>query len=499
MPEAVCDIGLIGLAVMGQNLVLNMNDHGFKVAVFNRTVSKVDDFVANEAKGTQVVGAHSVEEFVGLLKRPRRVMLMVKAGEVVDQNIEQVLPYLEPGDIIIDGGNSLFTDSNRRTKDLAAKGILFIGTGVSGGEEGARYGPSIMPGGNPEAWPHVKPIFQAIAAKVEDRTSPQRASAPGAPTTPCCDWVGDAGAGHYVKMVHNGIEYGDMQLICEAYDLLKHALGVTPDELAEIFAEWNKGELDSFLIEISSLIFAKKDEDGQPLVDKILDTAGQKGTGKWTVVSALELGMPVTLIGESVFARCLSAIKEERVAASKVLKGPTGQAATADRADFIENVRRALYCSKIISYAQGYMLLREAAKEYGWRVNMGGIALMWRGGCIIRSRFLGKIKEAYDKQPELENLLFDSFFAGVLNEYQASWRKAVVKAIALGVPAPAFSTALAFYDGYRTERLPANLLQAQRDFFGAHTYERVDQPRGKFFHTNWTGRGGRVSSTTYNA
>ncbi|HTX42079.1 MAG TPA: decarboxylating NADP(+)-dependent phosphogluconate dehydrogenase, partial [Acidobacteriaceae bacterium] len=413
MPEAVCDIGLIGLAVMGQNLVLNMNDHGFRVAVFNRTVSKVDDFLANEAKGTQVVGAHSVEEFVGLLKRPRRVMLMVKAGEVVDQTIEHVLPYLEPGDIIIDGGNSLFTDSNRRTKDLAAKGILFIGTGVSGGEEGARFGPSIMPGGNPEAWPHVKPIFQAIAAKVDDGT-------------PCCDWVGDAGAGHYVKMVHNGIEYGDMQLICEAYDLLKHTLGATPDELAGIFAEWNKGELDSFLIEISSLIFAKKDEDGQPLVDKILDTAGQKGTGKWTVVSALDLGMPVTLIGESVFARCLSAIKEERVAASKVLHGPTGQAATADRADFIENVRRALYCSKIISYAQGYMLLREAAKEFGWRVNMGGIALMWRGGCIIRSRFLGKIKEAYDKQPDLHSLLFDSFFAGVLNEYQASWRKAVV-------------------------------------------------------------------------
>jgi 6-phosphogluconate dehydrogenase len=485
MPEASCDIGLIGLAVMGQNLVLNMNDHGFKVAVFNRTVSKVDDFLANEAKGTQVVGAHSVEELVSLLKSPRRIMLMVKAGGVVDQNIEQLLPFLEKGDVIIDGGNSLFTDSNRRTKDLAAKGILFIGTGVSGGEEGARFGPSIMPGGNPEAWPHVKEIFQSIAAKVDDGT-------------PCCDWVGDAGAGHFVKMVHNGIEYGDMQLICEAYDLLKHALNVTPDELSAIFAEWNKGELDSFLIEISSLIFAKKDEDGTPLVDKILDTAGQKGTGKWTVISALDLGMPVTLIGESVFARCLSAIKEERVAASKILQGPSGQAATADRADFIENVRRALYCSKIISYAQGYMLLREAAKEYGWRVNMGGIALMWRGGCIIRSRFLGKIKEAYDKQPDLHNLLFDSFFSDVLNNYQASWRKAIVKAIALGVPAPAFSTALAFYDGYRTGRLPANLLQAQRDFFGAHTYERVDRPRGDFFHTNWTGRGGRVSSTTYN-
>ncbi len=485
MPDASCDIGLIGLAVMGQNLVLNMNDHGFKVAVFNRTVSKVDDFLANEATGTHVVGAHTIEEFISLLKRPRRVMLMVKAGDTVDQMIEHVLPYLEPGDIVIDGGNSLFTDSNRRTKDLAAKGILFIGTGVSGGEEGARFGPSIMPGGNPEAWPHVKQIFQSIAAKVDDGT-------------PCCDWVGDAGAGHFVKMVHNGIEYGDMQLICEAYDILKHALNVTPDELSAIFAEWNKGELDSFLIEISSQIFAKKDEDGTPLVDNILDTAGQKGTGKWTVVSALDLGMPVTLIGESVFARCLSAIKEERVAASKILQGPSGAAATADRADFIENVRRALYCSKIISYAQGYMLLREAAKEYGWRVNMGGIALMWRGGCIIRSRFLGKIKEAYDKQPDLHNLLFDSFFAGALNEYQASWRKAVVKAIALGVPTPAFSTALAFYDGYRTARLPANLLQAQRDFFGAHTYERVDKPRGQFFHTNWTGRGGRVSSTTYN-
>ncbi|HET7349212.1 MAG TPA: decarboxylating NADP(+)-dependent phosphogluconate dehydrogenase [Acidobacteriaceae bacterium] len=485
MPDATCDIGLIGLAVMGQNLVLNMNDHGFKVAVFNRTVSKVDDFLANEAKGTQVVGAHSIQEFVSLLKRPRRVMLMVKAGDTVDQMIEHVLPYLEAGDIVIDGGNSLFTDSNRRTKDLAAKGILFIGTGVSGGEEGARFGPSIMPGGNPDAWPHVKNIFQSIAAKVDDGT-------------PCCDWVGDAGAGHYVKMVHNGIEYGDMQLICEAYDILKHALNLTPDELAKVFAEWNKGELDSFLIEISSQIFAKKDEDGTPLVDKILDTAGQKGTGKWTVESALDLGMPVTLIGESVFARCLSAIKEERVTASKVLKGPTGEAATADRNDFIENVRRGLYCSKIISYAQGYMLLREAAKAFGWRVNMGGIALMWRGGCIIRSRFLGKIKEAYDKKPDLHNLLFDSFFSGVLNEYQASWRKAVVKAIALGVPAPAISTALSFYDGYRTERLPANLLQAQRDFFGAHTYERVDQARGQFFHTNWTGRGGRVSSTTYN-
>jgi 6-phosphogluconate dehydrogenase len=484
MPEASCDIGLIGLAVMGQNLVLNMNDHGFKVAVFNRTVSKVDDFVANEAKGTQVVGAHSVEELTGLLKRPRRVMLMVKAGDSVDQTIEHVLPHLEAGDIIIDGGNSLFTDSNRRTKYLAEKGILFIGTGVSGGEEGARFGPSIMPGGNPAAWPHVKAILQSIAAKVEDGT-------------PCCDWVGENGAGHYVKMVHNGIEYGDMQLICEAYDLLQRGLGLTADELHEIFVEWNKGELDSYLIEISSHIFAKKDEDGKPLVDKILDTAGQKGTGKWTVFSSLDLGQPVTLIGESVFARCLSALKEERVEAAKILEGPRSKAAVGDRAAFIEDVRRALYCSKMISYAQGYILLRAAAKENGWNLNMGGIALMWRGGCIIRSRFLGKIKEAFDKNPGLENLLMDSFFSGVLNQYQASWRKALIHAVELGIPTPAFSTALAFFDGYRTARLPANLLQAQRDYFGAHTYERTDKPRGEFFHTNWTGRGGRVSSSTY--
>jgi 6-phosphogluconate dehydrogenase len=484
MPEALCDIGLIGLAVMGQNLVLNMNDHGFKVAVFNRTVSKVDDFLANEAKGTQVVGAHSVEEFVKLLKRPRRVMLMVKAGASVDETIEHVLPCLEKGDIIIDGGNSLFTDSTRRTKYLAAKGILFIGTGVSGGEEGARRGPSIMPGGNPAAWPHVKEIFQAIAAKVEDGT-------------PCCDWVGEDGAGHFVKMVHNGIEYGDMQLICEAYDLLQRGLGLSADELHEVFAEWNKGELDSYLIEISRDIFAHKDEDGKPLVDKILDTAGQKGTGKWTVINALDLGQPVTLIGESVFARCLSALKEERVEAAKILKGPAAKASVGDRAAFIEDVRRALYSSKIVSYAQGYMLLRAAAKEHGWNLNMGGIALMWRGGCIIRSRFLGKIKEAFDKNKGIENLLLDSFFSAALNNYQASWRKAVVKAVELGIPTPVFSTALAFYDGYRTARLPANLLQAQRDYFGAHTYERVDKPRGEYFHTNWTGHGGRVSSTTY--
>jgi 6-phosphogluconate dehydrogenase len=405
---------------------------------------------------------------------------------VVDQTIAQIVPHLEKGDIIIDGGNSLFTDSERRTKELAEKGFRYIGTGVSGGEEGARFGPSIMPGGDPAAWDAVKPIFQGIAAKVEDGT-------------PCCDWVGEGGAGHYVKMVHNGIEYGDMQLICEAYQQLKDTLKLSADELAAIFTEWNKGELDSYLIEISAEIFAKKDDDGEPMVDKILDTAGQKGTGKWTAISALDMGMPVTLIGESVFARCLSAIKDERVEAAKFLNGPECEAFTGDRTEFIENVRRALFCSKLISYAQGYMLLREAAKEYKWNLNMGGIALMWRGGCIIRSAFLSKIKDAYDKNPKLENLLMDDFFSGVLNKYQQSWRKALVAATELGVPTPAFSTALAFFDGYRTARLPANLLQAQRDFFGAHTYERVDKPRGEFFHTNWTGRGGRVSSSTYNA
>ena len=485
MSEASCDIGLIGLAVMGQNLVLNMNDHGYKVAVFNRTVSKVDEFIADEAKGTHVAGAHSVKEFVSMLKRPRRVMLMVKAGASVDQTIQTVLPYLENGDIIIDGGNSLFTDSTRRTRELGAKGILFIGTGVSGGEEGARRGPSIMPGGSPEAWPHVKEIFQSIAAKVEDGT-------------PCCDWVGEEGAGHYVKMVHNGIEYGDMQLICEAYDLLHRGLGLNADELHGVFADWNKGELDSYLIEISSHIFASKDEDGQPLVDKILDTAGQKGTGKWTVISALDMGQPVTLIGESVFSRCLSALKEERMEASGVLKGPENKTFAGDKAAFIEDVRRALYCSKIISYAQGYMLLRAAAKENGWNLNMGGIALMWRGGCIIRSRFLGKIKEAFVTNPELSNLLLDGFFSGILNQYQDAWRKTLQRAVEMGIPTPAFATALAFFDGYRAGRLPANLLQAQRDYFGAHTYERTDKPRGEFFHTNWTGHGGRVSSTTYN-
>jgi 6-phosphogluconate dehydrogenase len=480
-----CDIGLIGLAVMGQNLVLNMNDHGFRVAVFNRTVSKVDDFINDEAKGTQIAGAHSIEELVGLLKKPRRVMLMVKAGETVDQMIDAIVPHLEKGDIVIDGGNSHFPDSNRREKALAEKGILFVGTGVSGGEEGARHGPSIMPGGRPEAWPHVKDIFQSICAKVEDGS-------------PCCDWVGEGGSGHYVKMVHNGIEYGDMQLICEAYQMLRDGLGATAEDLHEIFTEWNRGELDSYLIEITSQIFMVKDDDGKPLIDKILDAAGQKGTGKWTCVSALDLGMPVTLIGEAVFARCLSAIKDARVEASKVLQGPD-KLRTTERREFIEDVRKALYCSKIISYAQGFMLLREAAKDQGWHLNFGGIALMWRGGCIIRSRFLSNIRDAFGKNPDLGNLLLDDFFSKVLNTYQDGWRRAVIRGIEYGVPTPTFSTALSFFDGFRTARLPANLLQAQRDFFGAHTYERADKPRGQFFHTNWTGRGGRVASGSYNA
>src|SRR5438552_2984928 len=483
--EPKADIALIGLAVMGQNLILNLNDHGYTVAAFNRTVAKVDEFLAKEAKGTAVLGAHSIEELVSLLKKPRRVMLMVKAGKPVDEFIDLLIPHLEPGDIIIDGGNSLFEDTNRRTKYLESKGLLFIGAGVSGGEEGARDGPSIMPGGSPTAWPHLKPIFQAIAAKVGDGS-------------PCCDWVGENGAGHYVKMVHNGIEYGDMQVICEAYQLMKDGLGMSADEMHKVFAEWNKGDLDSFLIEITANILAFKDTDGQPLVDKILDTAGQKGTGKWTVISSQELGIPITLMAEAVYSRCVSALKDDRVAASKKLKGPKPKIST-DRAKFIEDIRLALYASKIISYAQGYMLMRAAAQENKWNLNYGGIALMWRGGCIIRSRFLGHIKEAFDKNPKLTNLLLDKFFKGEIKKAQRAWRTVVAMAAKKGIPVPAFSTALAFYDGYRTERLPANLLQAQRDYFGAHTYERIDQPRGQFFHSNWTGHGGTTASGTYTA
>ena len=489
MPQA--DIGLIGLAVMGQNLVLNMADHGFTVAVYNRTVAKVDEFMAGEAKGKSIVGAKSLEEFVSQLKRPRRVMLMVKAGKPVDEFIESLLPHLEPGDIIIDGGNSNFNDSTRRTKYVESKGLLYIGTGVSGGEEGARRGPSIMPGGSKAAWEHVKPIFQSIAAKVADPKTGKEAA--------CCDWVGEQGAGHFVKMVHNGIEYGDMQLTCEAYDLMK-AAGMTADEMHEVFKEWNEAELGSYLIEITRDILAKKDDQtGKAMVDVILDTAGQKGTGKWTVITAADLGQPLTLIGEAVFARCLSAIKDERVKASQILSGPAAKPVAGNRKGLIDDIRKALYASKIVSYAQGFQLMRSAAAEYKWDLNYGGIALMWRGGCIIRSVFLGEIKKAFNKDPNLVNLMLYPFFQKALKRAQGSWRRTITRAIKMGIPCPAFMTALAYYDGYRSERLPANLLQAQRDYFGAHTYERIDKPRGEFFHTNWTGTGGNITASTYTA
>ncbi len=480
------DIGLIGLAVMGQNLVLNMNDHGYSVAVYNRTTSKVDDFLKGPAAGRDTIkGTYSLEELVSSLKTPRKVMLMVKAGEVVDSFINSLVPLLEKGDIIIDGGNSHFPDTIRRTRELAEKGIRFIGAGVSGGEEGARRGPSIMPGGNHEAWPYVKDIFQDIAAKTETGEA-------------CCQWVGEDGAGHYVKMVHNGIEYGDMQLITEAYHLMKSGLDMNADEMHDVFRKWNSGPLDSYLIEITADILGYRDEKGEPLVEKILDTAGQKGTGKWTAINALDMGVPVTLIGEAVFSRCLSALKEERVEASGIIKGPE-ITFNGNREEFLKDLESALLASKIISYAQGFMLMREAAKEFGWKLNYGDIALMWRGGCIIRSVFLGKIKNAFDRKPDLKNLIIDDYFRKILEDAQTSWRRVVAKAAELGIPVPAMSTALSFFDGYRTERLPANLLQAQRDYFGAHTYERIDEPRGKFFHTNWTGKGGDVSSSTYNA
>jgi len=481
------DIGLIGLAVMGQNLVLNMNDHGFTVAVFNRTVSKVDEFLNGGAKGTDVIGVNSVEQLARLLKRPRRVMLMVQAGKPVDDFIELLLPHLEPGDIIIDGGNSNYNDSIRRTTYVESKGLLFIGTGVSGGEEGARNGPSIMPGGSPAAWPYVKPIFQAVAAKVKR---------PDGGEDPCCDWVGENGAGHYVKMVHNGIEYGDMQLICEAYQLMRDGLGMTSDQMHAVFTRWNKGKLDSYLIEITRDILDYKDEDGQPLVDKILDAAEQKGTGKWTGISALEMGIPLTMVVEAVLGRALSALKDERVAASKVLSGPESNI-TTDQRVFLDDLEQALYASKLMSYTQGYMLFRAAAKEYKWNLNYGGIALMWRGGCIIRSAFLGNIKEAFDKNPNLSNLLLDPYFTDQVLAAQPGWRRVVATAVQKGIPVPAMSSALTFFDGYRRKSLPANLLQAQRDYFGAHTYQRVDKPRGEYFHTNWTGRGGDVTSTVW--
>ncbi len=478
------DIGLIGLAVMGENLVLNMESKGFQVTVYNRSTRKVDDFLAGRGSGKKIRGAHTIEELVSSLKRPRKIMLMVKAGNAVDDLIDTLIPHLEPGDIIIDGGNTHFPDTNRRTAYVESKGLLYIGTGVSGGEEGALLGPSIMPGGSKAAWPEVKPVFQAIAAKVEDGS-------------PCCDWVGENGAGHFVKMVHNGIEYGDMQLICEAYQIMRDLLDMSAGDMHEVFREWNEGELDSYLIEITRDILGFMDSDGQPLVDKILDTAGQKGTGKWTGVAALDLGIPLTLIGEAVFARCLSAVKDERVKASSILKGPV-KAFNGDRKKFINDIRSALYASKIVSYAQGYSLMRAAASEYGWNLNYGGIALMWRGGCIIRSVFLGKIKEAFDNDPSMTNLLLDPFFRDKIEQAQEGWRNVVAAATSNGIPIPSMSSALCYYDGYRCERLPANLLQAQRDYFGAHTYERTDRPRGEFFHTNWTGRGGTTASTTYN-
>ncbi len=479
------DIGLIGLAVMGENLVLNMASHGIHVAVYNRTTTRVDDFIAGRAQGQSIVGVHSPEALVAQLKRPRRIMLMVQAGAAVDRVIEQLIPLLEPGDILIDGGNSNYQDTVRRTRELTEKGLLYIGTGVSGGEEGARNGPSIKTCGNPDAWPHVKDIFQAIAAKVEDGS-------------PCCEWVGDNGAGHYVKMIHNGIEYGDMQMICEAYDVMRHVLGMEAAEMAEVFAEWNRGELDSYLIEITAEILAKRDEEsGQPAIDLILDAAGQKGTGKWTGIDALQLGAVATAITEAVYARSLSALKDERVAAAAVLNGPQAPTFSGDRQQFIEDVRRALYASKICSYAQGFQLLRMAAAEYDWQLNFGSIALMWRGGCIIRAQFLGRIKEAFDADGQLANLLLAPYFQEAIAQSQASWRRVVAQAVTHGVPVPAFSSALAYFDGYRSAQLPANLLQAQRDYFGAHTYERVDRPRGEFFHTNWTGRGGDTASTAY--
>lgn len=477
------DIGLIGLAVMGENLVLNMESKGFTVSVFNRSVEKVDKFIAGRGAGKNFIASHSIQEFCHSLQKPRKVMMLVKAGQAVDDFIEMLLPHLEPGDIIIDGGNTYFPDTIRRVQYVESKGLLYVGTGVSGGEEGALLGPSMMPGGSPQAWPLIKDIFQSISAKVEDNT-------------PCCDWVGEGGAGHFVKMVHNGIEYGDMQIINEAYHVMKDLLGMSANEMHRVFKDWNKGDLDSYLIEITGDILAVKDEDGSPLVEKILDTAGQKGTGKWTGVSALELGVPLTLIGESVFSRCLSAQKDIRVKASKEIQGPE-IAFTGDKIQLISDIKDALFGAKIISYAQGYNLMMEAAREYKWNLNLGGIALMWRGGCIIRSTFLGDIKKAFDQNPALENLLLDPHFKSIVENAQAGWRRVCAAALSNGIPVPALTSALCYFDGFRCERLPANLLQAQRDYFGAHTYERIDKPRGMYFHTNWTGRGGDTSSSTY--
>lgn len=477
------DIGVIGLAVMGQNLILNMNDHGFKVVAHNRTAAKVDEFLAGPAKDTNIVGAYSLQELVDKLATPRKVMLMVRAGQVVDDFIDQLVPLLDKGDIIIDGGNTNFPDTNRRVAALREEGIHFIGTGVSGGEEGARFGPSIMPGGAPEAWEAVKPIFQGISAKTEAGE-------------PCCDWVGNDGAGHFVKMVHNGIEYGDMQLITEAYQFMKDGLGLNHDEMQKVFADWNKTELDSYLVEITADILGYKDEDGEALVEKILDTAGQKGTGKWTGINALDMGIPLTLITESVFSRCLSALKDQRVAA-EALFGKSNMQIDGDKQEWVDALRQALLASKIISYAQGFMLMRQASNENGWNLNYGNVALMWRGGCIIRSAFLSNIRDAFEANPEIAFLGSDAYFKGILDNCLAAWRKVAAKSMEVGIPMPCMTSALTFLDGYTTARLPANLLQAQRDYFGAHTYERTDRPRGEFFHTNWTGTGGNTASTTY--
>ena len=485
MSTELADVGLIGLAVMGENLALNMESRGFRVAVFNRTTARVDEFLAGRAKGKRFIGSHDLKEFVAALQRPRKIVMLVKAGAPVDQLIEQLLPLLDAGDILIDGGNSLFTDTIRRTRRVEEDGKLFVGSGVSGGEEGALNGPSLMPGGSPAAWPHIKPVFQAICARTPEGE-------------PCCDWMGENGAGHFVKMVHNGIEYGDIQLICETYDVMKRVLGMSNAEMHEVFAEWNRGELDSYLIEITRDILGFVDENGEATIDRILDAAGQKGTGKWTAVEALDQGVPLTLIGEAVFACALSAAKEERVLASKQLR-PVVSEFKGDRKQLLADLREALYASKIISYAQGYQLLRAAAESYQWTLNYGGIALVWRAGCIIRSAFLGDIKKAFERDPKLVNLLLDPFFRDAVSTRQAGWRRAVVAAIQGGIPVPCMTAALSYFDGYRAERLPANLLQAQRDFFGAHTYERIDQPRGQFFHTDWTGHGGATTSRSYSA
>ncbi len=479
------DIGLIGLAVMGENLAMNIESRGFTVAVYNRTTSRVDSFVEGRAAGKNIIGTHSLSELTDALSRPRKIFMMVKAGAAVDQLIDSLIPYLEPGDVLIDGGNSHFPDTAERCARLESLGFLYVGTGVSGGEEGALKGPSMMPGGSAAAWPVVKPIFQAMCAKVENGS-------------PCCEWVGEGGAGHFVKMVHNGIEYGDMQLICEAYQLMRDVAGMSADEMSETFRKWNETELDSYLVEITSHILAFKDADGAPLIDKILDTAGQKGTGKWTGIAAFEEGVPLTLIGEAVFARCLSAAKAERVEAEKAY-GHNTPSFEGDRDKFVENIRQALYAAKIVSYAQGYSLMRSAAQTYGWNLNYGGIALMWRGGCIIRSAFLGKIKEAFDHNPELSNLLMDDYFRETMKKLIPAWRTVAAAAIIHGVPAPAMTSGLSYFDGYISGRLPANLLQAQRDYFGAHTYERVDHARGEFFHTDWTSHGGSTAAGTYNA